>query len=190
MWRNQLWKQDLHLFLPVEFPGYIFISFTSLCTISDTPSLIRHFWCRTMCVIRQNKGFGCSLSPSWEYNAEGRDLHMVTSLEEGKERSFSLWSVILTSIKIGKVKEKANLSLCSFLTEHHAMKAYWGGGIAPRILDLGTRLRWVVSFTPRSLYIQGKSPWYPLDRRLGGPRRWSGRGDGKRNSQPPPGIKP
>jgi hypothetical protein len=24
------------------------------------------------------------------------------------------------------------------LTEHHAMKAYWGsGGIAPRILDLG-----------------------------------------------------
>jgi hypothetical protein len=26
------------------------------------------------------------------------------------------------------------------LTEHHAMRAYWGsGGIAPRILDLGTR---------------------------------------------------
>jgi hypothetical protein len=33
------------------------------------------------------------------------------------------------------------------------MKAYWvSGGIAPRILDLGTRLRWVVSFTPRPLY--------------------------------------
>jgi hypothetical protein len=31
-------------------------------------------------------------------------------------------------------------SLC--LTKHHAMKAYWGsGGIAPRILDLGTRWR-------------------------------------------------
>jgi hypothetical protein len=28
------------------------------------------------------------------------------------------------------------------LTEHYAMKAYWGsGGIAPRILDLGTRWR-------------------------------------------------
>jgi hypothetical protein len=26
------------------------------------------------------------------------------------------------------------------LTEHHAMKAYWGiGGITPRIFDLGTR---------------------------------------------------
>jgi len=30
------------------------------------------------------------------------------------------------------------------------MKAYWGSGsIAPRILDIGTRLRWMVSFTPR-----------------------------------------
>jgi len=28
----------------------------------------------------------------------------------------------------------------------------------------------VVSFTPRPLYLQGKSPWYPLDRRLGGPQ--------------------
>jgi hypothetical protein len=28
-----------------------------------------------------------------------------------------------------------------FLTEHHAMKAYWGGGTASRILDLGTRWR-------------------------------------------------
>jgi hypothetical protein len=43
------------------------------------------------------------------------------------------------------------------------MKTYWrSGGIAPRILDLGTRWRWVVSFTPRLLYPQGKSPWFPL----------------------------
>jgi hypothetical protein len=34
------------------------------------------------------------------------------------------------------------------------------------ILDLGTRWRWVVSFTSRSLYHRGNSPWYPLDRRL------------------------
>jgi hypothetical protein len=27
-----------------------------------------------------------------------------------------------------------------------------------------------ISFTPRPLYPQGKSPWYPLDRRLGGPQ--------------------
>jgi hypothetical protein len=34
------------------------------------------------------------------------------------------------------------------------LKAYLGsGGIAPRILDLLTRWRWVVSFTTRPLYL-------------------------------------
>jgi len=32
----------------------------------------------------------------------------------------------------------------------------------------------VVSFTPRPLYLQRKNPWYPLDRRLGGPQSQSG----------------
>jgi len=50
------------------------------------------------------------------------------------------------------------------------------GGIAPLILDLGTRWRWVVSFTPRPLYPQEKSPWYPLDRSLCGLQSRSGRG--------------
>jgi len=36
-----------------------------------------------------------------------------------------------------KVKGKAPVL---FLNEHHIMKVFWGiGGIAPRILDLGTR---------------------------------------------------
>jgi hypothetical protein len=34
----------------------------------------------------------------------------------------------------------------------------------------------MVSFAPRPLYHQGKSPWYQLVRRLGGPRSLSGRG--------------
>jgi hypothetical protein len=42
--------------------------------------------------------------------------------------------------------------LCLYLTKHHAMKAYCGGGIAPRILDIGNRKRWVVSFTPRPFH--------------------------------------
>jgi hypothetical protein len=47
----------------------------------------------------------------------------------------------------------------------------WGSGcIDPYYLDLGTSWRWVVSFTPQLLYHQKKSPWYPLDRRLGGPQ--------------------
>jgi hypothetical protein len=49
------------------------------------------------------------------------------------------------------------MSLC--LTKHHALKTYCGsGGIAPRILDLGTRWRWVVSFTPRPHYLKESAP--------------------------------
>jgi hypothetical protein len=52
------------------------------------------------------------------------------------------------------------------------MKMYRGiyGCIDPRLLDLSTSWRWMVSFTSRSLYPRGKSPQWPLDRRLGGPQ--------------------
>jgi hypothetical protein len=55
------------------------------------------------------------------------------------------------------------------------MKAYGSGCIDPHFLDLGTSWRWVVNFTPRPLYPRGKSPRYPMDRRLGGPQSRSGR---------------
>jgi hypothetical protein len=49
------------------------------------------------------------------------------------------------------------LSLC--LTKHSAMKTYWGSGcIAPRILEHGTRWRWVVSFTLRPLCPKERTP--------------------------------
>jgi len=48
----------------------------------------------------------------------------------------------------------------------------------------------VVSFTPRSLYAQEKSPWYPLDRRLGGTKGHSGHGGEEKNSQPLLGLEP
>jgi hypothetical protein len=68
-----------------------------------------------------------------------------------------------------------------FLTEHHAMKAYWGSGcLVLRILDLGTRWRWVFSFTPQPFYPQGKSPKAQSQ---------SGRGDEK-NSQSLPEFEP
>jgi hypothetical protein len=51
------------------------------------------------------------------------------------------------------------------------------GCIEPRLLDLGTSWRRVVSFTPRPLYSGGKSPQYQLDRRLGGPHCRSGHGE-------------
>jgi len=42
--------------------------------------------------------------------------------------------------------------------EQHAVKTYWSsGGIAPCILNLRTRWRWVVSFTSWPLYPRDKS---------------------------------
>jgi hypothetical protein len=38
--------------------------------------------------------------------------------------------------------------------------------------------------------LRGKRPWYPLDRRLGGPQSRSGRGGEEKNSQLSPGIEP
>jgi hypothetical protein len=67
-----------------------------------------------------------------------------------------------------------NLCLCFLVTEHNTIKAYWGSGsIASSILDLGTRWRWVVSFTLRPLYLQGKSRDTHLLGRWVGPRAGS-----------------
>jgi hypothetical protein len=64
------------------------------------------------------------------------------------------------------------------------MKAYCGSeGMPAFILDLGTRWEW-------PLYPQRKSPWYPLDSRLGGPQNRSGRGGEEKNSHPLPGLEP
>jgi hypothetical protein len=38
------------------------------------------------------------------------------------------------------------------------------------------------------VYPEGKSPWYPLDRRLGGPQSRCGRNEEEKNSQPLAGI--
>jgi hypothetical protein len=48
---------------------------------------------------------------------------------------------------------------------------------------------WSVSH-PLPLYSQIKRPWYPLDRRLGGPQSRSERKGEERNSQPLPGLEP
>jgi hypothetical protein len=66
------------------------------------------------------------------------------------------------------------------------MKAYWGSGdIAPRI----PLPRHYVEVSGQ-LYPQEKSPWYPLDRRLGGSQSRSRRRGEEKDSQPLPGIEP
>jgi hypothetical protein len=50
-------------------------------------------------------------------------------------------------------------------------ESVWRSGhIDPHFLDLGTSCSWVVRFTLRQLYPRGKSPRYPLYRRLDSPR--------------------
>jgi hypothetical protein len=49
----------------------------------------------------------------------------------------------------------------------------WGWSIAPHIINLGTRQRLQVSFTPRPLHPGDRSPGYPLHKRLGGPQERS-----------------
>jgi hypothetical protein len=52
----------------------------------------------------------------------------------------------------------------------------WGSGyIDQRVLDLGSSCMRVVRLTPRPLYSGGKVPRHPLDRRLRGPQKRSGR---------------
>jgi len=48
----------------------------------------------------------------------------------------------------------------------------------------------VVGFMLLPLYTQGKSPWYPLERRLGGPQSWYGCSGVQKNSQPLLKLKP
>jgi hypothetical protein len=63
---------------------------------------------------------------------------------------------------------KVNKKSCPCALSHEGV---WGSGCTyPHFLDIGTSWKWAVSFTPRPLYLRGKNPRYPLDRRLGGPR--------------------
>jgi hypothetical protein len=58
------------------------------------------------------------------------------------------------------------------------------------ILDLCARRMWVVSFTPPPFNFRGKSPLYPLDRRLGGPESRSVPCGAQNNLFPLLGIEP
>jgi len=70
------------------------------------------------------------------------------------------------------------------------MNAYgWKRGIAPPILDLGTRWEKLGRFTPCPFYLSRKNPLYLLNRRLGGPQRQSKHAFGAENLLPLPGIK-
>jgi hypothetical protein len=72
---------------------------------------------------------------------------------------------------------KVEVNCTCVLTEHHAFLTSVPDGSSGHI------------HVPAALP-QGKSPWYPLDRRLGGPQIQSGRGGEKKISQLLPGLEP
>jgi hypothetical protein len=74
--------------------------------------------------------------------------------------------------------------LFDWAPRHEGELGEWRYSFTHSLTSLGTRWRWVVSFTPRPIYSQGKSPWYPLDRRLSGLQSRCGRGGEDKNSQP------
>jgi hypothetical protein len=120
--------------------------------------------------------FYCIDHPSVDGDFSTRTLNFTLYYRDG-------FLFPITTIIFNKRKNK--VSLC--LTKYHTMKMYllvnytphlediWRSrGIAPCILNLSIRWRWVVSCMPWPLYSQGKSPQKPLDSRLGRPQNWSG----------------
>jgi hypothetical protein len=97
-----------------------------------------------------------------------------------------LKALVVENRRVHDHYKKVKLSLCFFFKLSTAPWRRFGGVevYLHGFFDLGTRWRWVISFTPRPLYLQWKSPWYSLDRRLGGPQSRFGRGDEEKNSQP------
>jgi hypothetical protein len=76
------------------------------------------------------------------------------------------------------------------LVQVHALKACSGSrGVAPLILNIGTRWNCVVSVTPRPLHAKGKAP-VQLNKKLGGPQGRSVRFGEEKSLFVLPGFEP
>jgi hypothetical protein len=71
-------------------------------------------------------------------------------------------------------KQKAKFP-CSQLIKHHAINSNGEWRYSFSIVHLGTRQRWMVSFTPRPLYAWWKSPPYTMEWKLYEPQCRYGR---------------
>jgi hypothetical protein len=88
-----------------------------------------------------------------------------------EQRPASIFRVYVAHSSQTSIKVKLSLCLISIMLWVHMGEWRYGS----TILNLGTKWRWVVRFTPRPLYSRGNSPWYPLDKKLIGPQSRSGR---------------
>jgi hypothetical protein len=92
-------------------------------------------------------------------------MHYILNVENIKTQ-------IASALRCQRVKVKL-LSLCwTYKALRH--EGVWGCGcIVPHLLDLG--ISWSGQLHAPAALTPGRSPWYPLDRRLGRPQSRSGR---------------
>jgi hypothetical protein len=66
--------------------------------------------------------------------------HKLQSIQKFPFPPFKVKGNVISALN--KVPRHEDVKLSLYLNKYHAMKTYWGsGGIAPRILDLGTSWR-------------------------------------------------
>jgi len=84
------------------------------------------------------------------------------------------WEILDKQNILRKIKGDVSLwleeySAMTLLIKYQVMKTFGGsGGKTPRIMELDTTCRRVVSFTPRLIHHRRTSPRFPLDWTLGG----------------------
>jgi hypothetical protein len=90
-----------------------------------------------------------------------------------------IWQSMYCKTVIQKQIKKFFLCLINYPLRHEV--TWLRECIDPRVLELGTRWKWVASFKHRPLYPRGKSPRYPSDRSLGGPQNQPRQRGGEKN---------
>jgi hypothetical protein len=97
---------------------------------------------------------------------------------------------IFVSPAVDECVLKVKLSLCfNSAPRHEGVLGEWRYSSTHSLTSALVGGEWSASRSGR-FTLQGKSPLYPLDRRLGGPQSRTGRGGEEKNSQIPPGIEP
>jgi len=89
-------------------------------------------------------------------------------------------------VKLFLTPQRENINWC--WGEYLVLRYMESGGRTSHIPNPSTRWSWVISFMLQPLYSFGKSPQYPLDKRLGGTQSCSWFGGKEKKSLPLQGI--
>jgi hypothetical protein len=109
----------------------------------------------------------------------GSTTILMLSIEIGFSRHyFFIHSLQLSWLRLGlyamDTTDFQSHNFLEFYGKHFVLKISGEWMHTAGFLDLSTSCRCVVSFTPRPFLTTGNIPWYPLDRRVIGPRSLCG----------------